>query len=121
MDATQLQALLASDQPPKQIRAQLLQSLVEQQNRRAKSESRDSEELERCRAQLDAARRRNREIAAALGACPCFGAPRCRHCGGAGAPGTYPPDSRAFAAYVEPVLRQLGLLVDDEPVPNQEG
>ncbi|MFC3127455.1 hypothetical protein ACFOD4_20515 [Pseudoroseomonas globiformis] len=48
-------------------------------------------------------------LAGALGACPaCWGAdPGCA-CGGAGHPGTFPPERGAFEAFVLPVIRALG-------------
>jgi hypothetical protein len=48
---------------------------------------------------------RNSALAAALGACDCWGQDRgCPVCGGAGTPGWAPPDERLFAAYVEPAV-----------------
>jgi hypothetical protein len=53
---------------------------------------------------------RNDLVAAALGACPCFGEDAdCRFCRGRGAPGSLPPDPAAFADLVEPAVRRLGL------------
>jgi len=119
MDATELTKLLQGGGSPDDLKKQLLQNLIAQQQ--AEPKKQDDTELRQCQARLRASRRRNRSLAAALGACVCFGDPRCRQCGGEGQPGTRAPEPDAFAFYVEPVLRQLGLLVDDELVPNQEG
>src|SRR4051812_10372124 len=45
---------------------------------------------------------RNLALARALGACECWGAPRCQVCGGAGSPGWVMPDERLFSIYVQP-------------------
>ena len=51
---------------------------------------------------------RNRTVAAALGACDCWGSrPDCPICAGAGAPGWALPDERLFAAYVLPAVSAL--------------
>jgi hypothetical protein len=48
---------------------------------------------------------RNSALAAALGACDCWGQDRgCPVCGGAGTPGWASPDERLFAAYVPPAV-----------------
>ena len=51
---------------------------------------------------------RNAALAAALGACDCWGQHSdCTVCHGAGAPGWALPDRRLFASYVHPALRAL--------------
>ena len=59
----------------------------------------DSEWLSHYRELLD----RNSALAAALGACECWGQDRsCPVCNGAGIPGWVLPDEGLFAAYVQP-------------------
>lgn len=51
---------------------------------------------------------RSSTIAAALGACDCWGSRRdCAICAGAGAPGWALPDERLFASYVLPAVSAL--------------
>ena len=51
---------------------------------------------------------RNSTLAAALGACDCWGGrPDCPICAGIGAPGWALPDEQLFAAYVLPAVRAL--------------
>ncbi|HEX5750868.1 MAG TPA: hypothetical protein VFZ09_31880 [Archangium sp.] len=57
---------------------------------------------------------RNAALAAACGACTCFGAPDCLDCGGEGKPGWQRPDESLFRQYVAPVLEQLGVHLEDE-------
>jgi hypothetical protein len=58
---------------------------------------------------------RNGVLAAALGACDCWGQHiDCPVCGGVGGPGWIRPDERLFASYVRPALRAAAN-VDDEP------
>jgi hypothetical protein len=57
---------------------------------------------------------RNAALAAACGACTCFGEPDCLDCGGEGKPGWQRPDEELFRQYVAPVLERLGVQVDDE-------
>jgi len=48
------------------------------------------------------------DLAAALGACDCWGEMRdCPYCDGDGSPGWIRPDKRLFALYVYPALRAL--------------
>lgn len=55
---------------------------------------------------LDELLERNLALAAALGACDCWGQePGCPICDGLGGPGWLPPDSQLFAAYVYPAMR----------------
>ena len=50
-------------------------------------------------------RRRDSELAAALGACDCWGADSaCPACRGAGTAGWVTPDEQLFATYVQPAL-----------------
>jgi hypothetical protein len=52
-------------------------------------------------------------LAAALGACDCWGEdPGCPTCGGRGTPGWMPPDPELYADYVEPAVRRT---TQDEP------
>lgn len=98
--------------------------MIEQLMSMQKSESDTDPERARARRLRKLERRafallheRNREIAAALGACPCFGmVRRCSECGGRGNPGWVAPDEELFLAYVGPVLEALGILVEDERV-----
>jgi hypothetical protein len=57
---------------------------------------------------------RNAALAAACGACTCFGEPHCLDCGGEGKPGWQRPDESLFRMYVAPVLERLGVQVDAE-------
>jgi hypothetical protein len=51
---------------------------------------------------------RNLALAAALGACDCWGQERnCPICDGVGGPGWLPPDRQLFAAYVYPAMRAM--------------
>lgn len=51
---------------------------------------------------------RDAALAAALGACECWGADAdCPACGGAGEPGWMLPDSRLFAHYVHPAVQAV--------------
>jgi hypothetical protein len=48
---------------------------------------------------------RNSVLAAALGACDCWGQDvTCPFCDGVGGPGWAPPDQRLFASYIRPAL-----------------
>jgi hypothetical protein len=50
---------------------------------------------------------RNSMVAAALGACVCWGdRPNCPLCNGVGSPGWLPPDENLFGIYVRPVVHQ---------------
>jgi len=52
---------------------------------------------------------RNLTLAAALGACDCWGQDDgCPVCEGVGGPGWLPPDRQLFAAYVYPAMRAIG-------------
>jgi len=59
--------------------------------------------------ELEVLRERNDTLAAALGACYlCWGEDfECEVCGGAGAPGTLPPDWALFSTLVAPAARRL--------------
>jgi hypothetical protein len=51
---------------------------------------------------------RNAAVAAALGACDCWGErANCPLCNGEGSPGWVPPDESLFAIYVGPVVHQF--------------
>jgi hypothetical protein len=66
-----------------------------------RAQARDSGWLAHYQELLD----RNSALAAALGACDCWGQDRgCPVCGGAGTPGWALPDERLFAAYVQPAV-----------------
>ena len=57
---------------------------------------------------LDELVERNSELAAAVGACDCWGDdPGCRFCEGLGSAGWMPPDRQLFAIYVSPAVRSL--------------
>jgi hypothetical protein len=57
---------------------------------------------------------RHAALAAACGACTCFGEPHCLDCGGEGKPGWQRPDESLFRQYVGPVLERLGIHTDEE-------
>ena len=62
---------------------------------------------------------RNLALAAALGACDCWGQdPGCRICAGAGGPGWLPPDRQLFAAYVYPAMRAVRAETAHTPRPS---
>jgi hypothetical protein len=64
--------------------------------------------LKRDRARHDRLVERNSDLAAALGACDCWGEQLdCRFCEGAGAPGWVLPERRMFATYVYPAVRAV--------------
>jgi hypothetical protein len=63
----------------------------------------------------ESARERNAELAAACGACVCFGQPDCPDCRGEGKPGWQVPDASLFRQYVAPVLGRLDAARDEEP------
>lgn len=65
-------------------------------------------------AAYESALERNAELAAACGACVCFGQPHCPDCGGEGKPGWQVPDASLFRQYVSPVLERLGAALDEE-------
>jgi hypothetical protein len=51
---------------------------------------------------------RNSAVAAALGACDCWGEdPDCAFCGGEGVPGWARPDEECFGTYVRPALAAM--------------
>jgi hypothetical protein len=51
---------------------------------------------------------RNGELAAAVGACDCWGQhPECPICEGEGAPGWVPPEKKPFTTYVYPAVRAV--------------
>lgn len=79
-------------------------------------ESADRERRRRLERQaLALLRRKNLELSAAFGACPCWGEhARCPRCAGEGRPGWKPPDEVLFMRHVEPVLRRLGIVVDQD-------
>lgn len=54
-------------------------------------------------------------LAAALGACECWGRdPGCRECRGLGASGWLPPDPELFHELVAPALGRMGAGVEDD-------
>lgn len=56
----------------------------------------------------DELREQNSALAAAVGACDCWGErPDCRFCEGEGSPGWVRPDRQLFATYVYPALRAM--------------
>lgn len=66
-------------------------------------------------------------LAAALGACECWGhEPDCRECGGDGVTGWLPPDPQLFRELVAPALSRMGARTEDDadaeaPVAGPEG
>lgn len=70
---------------------------------------RGRERLEELLRELDRLQQTQTRLATALGACrACLGEdPHCEECGGAGCPGSSPPDTRLFAYYVQPAVRRL--------------
>lgn len=58
---------------------------------------------------------RNTMLAAAVGACDCWGyEPGCSMCGGAGSAGWTRPDAELFAEFVEPAVRRMTAPFGDE-------
>jgi hypothetical protein len=77
-------------------------------------------------AEVEALRRRNDEIAAAVGACfVCYGDdPACAECGGLGKPGSCAPEPAAYRKYVVPAVRRAQRGVSrkyGEPAPGSNG
>jgi hypothetical protein len=59
---------------------------------------------------------RNNAVAAALGACDCWGEHEdCAVCQGAGTPGWAVPDKRLFSRFVQPALRTISALTIAKP------
>jgi hypothetical protein len=59
-------------------------------------------------AELEALRARNDELAAAVGACYCWGDDiDCPDCGGTGKPGSAPPEQALFEQYIRPACRRM--------------
>jgi len=112
-----------SDSP----RFQVLKQILQMQNQNSDSEDR-ANRARRKRAQEQRAfallQERNREFAAACGACPCFGEyRRCEICAGQGRSGWQAPDEELFLEYIGPTLKMLGILGpnDDQnqaPIPD---
>jgi len=67
-----------------------------------------NETVSRVWAELEVLRKRNDELAAAIGACfLCFGSdPLCPECAGRGRPGSKFPEANAYRKYVWPALRR---------------
>jgi hypothetical protein len=82
----------------------------ERQRRRLRAQQR----LRRIQRAMQAHGRRNAFLAAALGACECWGEDGgCRQCGGEGRAGCYEPDPAAFAAIVAPLFEERRELVQE--------
>lgn len=76
-------------------------------------------------AEVEALRRRNDELAAAVGACfLCFGEDlKCEECGGLGAPGARAPEPAAYRKFVLPAVRRAQQSVNrkyGDPVSNSQ-
>jgi hypothetical protein len=71
----------------------------------------------------DALADRNVLLAAAVGACDCWGLnPDCAICSGEGSAGWLEPDARLYAEFVEPAVRRSGSARDDSSdQPPKEG
>ncbi len=123
-------ALLASGRIDDPVLAAALASAIQQQSTDgsvAPPASADSQEIERLRRMLSAAKHRIRELkqdleaadamvrylALVFGACPaCWGQNRlCARCHGNGRPGSAQPVEEALLDWVRPALRKLGLRV----------
>jgi hypothetical protein len=66
------------------------------------------EENEALLEQINALSERNAALAAAVGACPCWGEDdTCETCSGEGRPGAFLPDKACFIEFVLPVVRRL--------------
>lgn len=114
IDMEALAAGLAGGSPKRQLLLRLLQ----QQSQAAESgqgADRAAEAAERRRVRLlEFLEARNLEMAAACGACTCWGHPRCGVCGGRGRAGWRDADPEQFRKYIEPVLYRLGLVVEHD-------
>jgi hypothetical protein len=79
---------------------------AEAQQERERSFQELNETVSRLWAELDVLRKRNDELAAAIGACfLCFGSdPLCPECAGRGRPGSKFPEANAYRKYVLPAL-----------------
>lgn len=109
MDLEQiLNAAEASGDPAKAMIARYLRERVATRPPDAENVPVDERRL---RDALRRAKRRNTRLAAACGACPCWGErPDCPDCAGRGVPGSHAPDEQAFLTYIAPVLRAIGLI-----------
>ncbi|MEU6040722.1 hypothetical protein ABZ801_35525 [Actinomadura sp. NPDC047616] len=86
------------ERPPEDLMAMVLGTWLTRLVDAGEDEPHPDEEL----------RARNDALAAALGACGCWGTrAHCPLCGGAGEPGWALPDRSLFACYVHPALRTV--------------
>jgi hypothetical protein len=117
MNAAQLQTLLAEGEAGRGGRRALLSALLEGRLREAVEQREALARARQRRRREDRVHRfvlgQNAELAAACGACVCWGHPRCPTCHGEGGPGWRAPDPERFTKYIEPALRRLGLLADE--------
>ncbi len=110
--AALLATLLQSRKPAEAASVPAEDSDVAEQAQAQQERERSFQELKetvsRLYSELDALRKRNDELAAAVGACfLCFGTdPLCPECAGRGRPGSKLPDSGAYRKYVLPALRR---------------
>jgi hypothetical protein len=83
------------------------EALAEQERDRSLQELNDT--VAKLYSELERLRKRNDELAAAIGACfLCFGAdPLCSECAGRGRPGAKIPEPIAYKKYVLPALRRV--------------
>lgn len=111
--------------PQLQLIAQLLQ---QQRSRTTDDDERGYEEraerertTRRQRKAFEHLREMNRQLAAACGACVCWGRfASCPRCGGLGAAGTADVDPAMFRKHIEPALLRMGLLRSDDRAQQRE-
>lgn len=119
LDAAQLAARLAGGTPRQRLLLQLLrqsQSAGRMGPEAETSPRRQAPDRRKERA-LEFLTLQNQALAAACGACTCWGHPRCRICRGEGGSGWRDPDPEMFRRFIEPVLYRLGLVAPcEEPV-----
>lgn len=120
MDATKLAAVLQSLQPNTpapvveglaELFAKIIEPAGDDDDARKRAEQRARKpalalrQAKRAKRLLELMERRNALIAAALGACTCWGADPSCTCGGRGGPGYVDPDTAAFEALIVPWIR----------------
>lgn len=123
MDSPDLSSLLADggQMSRPELRRQLVRMLIsrrEQEQRHLGAQAESLHRRSRNQRAYEYLLERNAELAAACGACVCWGDARCATCGGEGRAGWRAPEAEPFALYIEPALRRLGLLIDapqDQP------
>lgn len=85
----------------------------QREKERLRRRQRAQQRLRRIHQAMQAHARRNAFLAAALGACECWGEDaECRQCGGQGRAGFYEPDPAAFEAIVAPLFEDRRELME---------